>query len=426
MAHVSTRALLDQQTSVETEMRALHVAHADGVFPPEAASAWAALQVRHDGLKAAVSRAALLDEADRRSAGQPVGGSGDALLDRERSKVSFGDAVRAQLGATDAGAGRAREMSAEVARRSGKSPAGLHWSMGTADIEKRVTASTGSGGNLIATMLDSASFIARLYQAVRVRQLGATVLSGLTANLDIPRLKSSTTTGWVAEGAPLTAADAVFDKVSLRPHTAGVLSEVSRLMILQATPDVDTLLANDMARMLAITLDQAAINGTGAGSNMPLGILNTAGIGGAAIGANGGPLTYAAVLSLMGLIQDQNAEVGALAFLTNYKVRRAADGVVTTQGAPLGEAVVFQNMPRAFTTSVPSNGVKGTGTGLSSLVYGNFSDLLIGLWSELDVLVNPYNGTSYAAGNVQIRAMMTCDIAVRHPESFAAMTDIAA
>jgi hypothetical protein len=32
-----------------------------------------------------------------------------------------------------------------------------------------------------------------------------------------------------------------------------------------------------------------------------------------------------------------------------------------------------------------------------------------------DLLVNPF-GSGYAAGNVELRAMQTVDIAVRHPE----------
>jgi len=42
--------------------------------------------------------------------------------------------------------------------------------------------------------------------------------------------------------------------------------------------------------------------------------------------------------------------------------------------------------------------------------------------SPLDILVNPY-GSSYAAGNVEIRAMSSLDIGIRHPESFAVMKD---
>jgi hypothetical protein len=44
---------------------------------------------------------------------------------------------------------------------------------------------------------------------------------------------------------------------------------------------------------------------------------------------------------------------------------------------------------------------------------------LIGFWSEFDFLVNPYETTAYSKGNVQVRAMATCDVKLRHVESFA-------
>ena len=64
---------------------------------------------------------------------------------------------------------------------------------------------------------------------------------------------------------------------------------------------------------------------------------------------------------------------------------------------------------------------KGSGSNLSAIVYGNFNDLLLGLWSSLEILVDPY--TDIAKCTVGIRALQTVDLAVRHPESFAAMQD---
>jgi HK97 family phage major capsid protein len=415
------RQKLDRRNTLIGEMRALSDQHPDGALPPDAQQRWDALRTESDALQAAIERQAIIDEGERRAAATPLGGTGDNRLDAEVRQVGLIDVIRAQMGGTDTAAGRAREVSAELARRAGRQPQGAFWHMG----ERRVIESTGTGANVVATNLDAAAFINRLYAATRVRQLGATVLNGLVGNVDIPKLAGSTTAGWVAEGSPLTASDATFTQVQLKPKTAGIVAEYSRNMLLQATPDIEALLRADMARMLAITLDQAAVSGPGTG-NAPTGVLSTSGIGTVALGTDGAPLAYDNFVDLMGQVQDQNAELGALAFLTNYKVRRAAQKLKTTTNEPLGEAVVFQNMPRAFTTGVPSNLTKGSGTNLSALLYGNWSDLLIGMWSELDILVNPYDSTSYLAGNVKIRAMMSVDIEVRHPESFAAITDAVA
>ena len=81
------------------------------------------------------------------------------------------------------------------------------------------------------------------------------------------------------------------------------------------------------------------------------------------------------------------------------------------------------NATAAATNQMPSNLSKGTATSiLSSMIFGNFSDLIIGYWGQLDILVDPYTGSN--TGTVRIVALQDADIQVRHPESFRIMTDI--
>ena len=77
-----------------------------------------------------------------------------------------------------------------------------------------------------------------------------------------------------------------------------------------------------------------------------------------------------------------------------------------------------------ISNNVPSNLAKGSGSSLSAIIYGNWSDLVIGMWGSLEILVDPY--TDIAKGSVGIRALQSIDCAVRHPESFAAMQDVIA
>ena len=76
----------------------------------------------------------------------------------------------------------------------------------------------------------------------------------------------------------------------------------------------------------------------------------------------------------------------------------------------------------AVTNNVPSNLTKGSGTDLSALVFGDFSQLIIGMFSSADVLVDPY--TNSATGAVRVRVMQEMDLGVRNAQSFAAITDI--
>ncbi|MFL1461353.1 phage major capsid protein [Roseococcus sp. DSY-14] len=422
---MTLRHLLERRAALAAEMRQINDAAGDNDFTAEQRGKFDALKAELDTLEQRIARQAAVDDAERRAAAQPVG-TGDARFDAELRQVGILDVIRAGLGATDQAAGRAREMSGELERRSGRRAEGLFWHMG-APAESRTLTTTapagGPGSNLVPTDFRGDLFIDRLRNATRVRALGATVLAGLSGNVTIPRRKASVTGAWVAEDAAITASDPQFDAVTLAPRHAGALTEYSRNMLMQASPDVEQLTRADMALVLAETLDRAAISGSGTGAE-PRGILSTSGIGSVAIGTNGGALAFDHVADLVGAVDDANAT--GTGFLTNTRVRRAAAKLKDTTGLPLGLETVFQGMAPQVSNVVPANLTKGTGTNLSALIYGGWSDLLIGMWSELDILVNPYEATAYPKGNVSIRAMMTVDIAVRQAASFAAIRDIQA
>ena len=94
--------------------------------------------------------------------------------------------------------------------------------------------------------------------------------------------------------------------------------------------------------------------------------------------------------------------------------------LLSPYGTELGRS---QIAGRRFEVSnnVPSNLSKGTGSNLSAVIYGNFNDLLIGLYGTTEILVDPY--TDFAKGTTGVRVLQSIDIAVRHAESFAAMQD---
>lgn len=387
-----------------------------------AVARFAAIEARVAELRGSEARATFLDDADRRAAGTPVGGTGDTRLDELAADVGLLDVIRAQIGNTSAAAGRAREVSQELARRSGRSPEGLLFNMAAA--ERRTLLSTNTGGTIIPTDYRPELFIDLLRNATRVRALGATVLSGLTGNVSIPKRTASVAMGWVAEDTALPSSDPSFASVGLTPKHAGAISEWSRNMVLQSSPDVEQLARADMAAQLAEVLDAAAIAGTGA--PQPTGILNTPGIGTVSAGTNGAAPTFDMIADLVGAVDDANADGASTGFLTNTKVRRVLSKLKDTAGQPLGLDTVLQGKTAGYSNIAPSTGAKGTGTNLSTIVYGNWSELIIGLWSELDILVSPFSEPAFSKGGVKIRAVMTCDVAVRHAASFAAITDLVA
>ena len=110
--------------------------------------------------------------------------------------------------------------------------------------------------------------------------------------------------------------------------------------------------------------------------------------------------------------------------VSSNRVATIARKTLDSQKLPIGTAALFHGERAEFSNLVPDT--LGAGTNESGLIYGDFSELLIGLWSALDVLVNPYESTAYSKGNVMIRAMATADIALRNPQAFVKATGVLA
>lgn len=389
------------------------------------------------------ARAAVLDRLNVQQ--QPIdNGTGTVELNqKEQREYSVVRAINAAITGNWKDAGLEREVSAEIERQTGRATSGFFMPHNLEVRAPYAVGAAGTGGNLVATNLLASSFIDVLRNNALIMQMGPTVLSGLVGNVAIPRATAATQTYWVTEATAITESEATFDQVTLSAKQIGARSQYSRLALQQTTPDIEQIVRNDLARVMALGIDKAAISGTGS-SGQPTGILNTSGIGSVAMGTNGAAFTDSAsgstsgldqLIALEGKLDVANALNGNLYYLTNAKVVQALkklktaygeylwtamDGVTTT-GTP-GGVNGYQVMR---SNQVPSNLSKGTGTNLSALLFGDFSQLIIGMWGALEILPNPY-GSGYNAGSVDIRAMQTCDIAVRHAESFAAITDIIA
>lgn len=389
------------------------------------------------------ARTAFLEAIGSRA--QPVavveGASNLALTEREQRAYSFVRAIRAQITGNWNDAGFERECSDAIAQRTGRESAGFFMPMNirldpTLDADHiRATyavGAAGTGGNLVATDLMAGSFIELLRNRARVVQLGARMMSGLVGNVAIPRQATGATAYWVAEAGDVTQSEATFDQVTLTPKTLGARSQMTRQMMMQGTPDIEALARADLATTLALAIDLAAISGTGA-SNQPRGILNTSGIGSVVGGTNGAALTIDHLIDLETAVANANADDGSLAYLTNSKAVGALKKLKSTTGEYLWSNIPgagrgptpgeINGYPVARSNQVSSTGTKGSsGAVCSSLIYGNWSELLIGEWGVLEILANPF-GSAFNSGGVDIRAMQSVDLAVRHAASFSAMTD---
>jgi len=348
------------------------------------------------------------------------------MSEREIQNFSFVRAINALANPTDRRAQEAAafefDASRSAAEKSGVEVRGIRVPV---DVLKRdLTVGTNTaGGHTVSTDLLSGSFIDLLRNRSLMMNPGmSTVITDLNGNIAIPRQTGGATGYWVAESGNVTESQQAFDQVTLSPNTVGAFTDYSRKLMLQSSMDIEAFVRADLARVLGLTIDLAAINGSGA-SNQPNGILNATGIGDVAIGTNGGAPAWSHIIELESDVAAANADIGSLRYVTTAIMRGKLKQVEKAAGTAkfVWEGNEMNGYEAQVTNQVPSTLTKGTSTDCHAILYGNFADLLIGMWGGLDINIDTSTGS--IAGTVRVVALQDMDIAVRHAESFSSIQD---
>ncbi len=412
---MSVKNIREQKAAKTAEARAM-LSKAEGEsrsLSADESTTFDKLRGEIESLESQEARQQFLEDAERRTSGTVIAGNGErSIADLER-RVSVLRIVQAGMEgrALD---GAEAEYNREMERRNGRKAEGVYMPMSA--LEARVNL-TSTASELVGTDHRADQYIEGLRDNLVARRLGVRVLSGLRGNVSIPKHGTSVTSGWVAENSALTASDMTFDNVSLAPKHVGALSEMSRQLIQQSDPSIERLLRDDLSYQIAKAIDTALI--VGGGLNEPDGITTTLA---AANGTLAGP-TWAQVLEIIKDVEAANA-LGAHGWLMGPTAKAKLRGALKVTG-DAGAGFLLENGQMGGYNVTTSNAVPG-GAGTSGVIFGDWSQAILGIWSELDLLVNPYESTAYARGGVMIRAMATVDAAIRHAESFVWADDVPA
>lgn len=366
-------------------------------------------------------------EAIRAMSSQPLPTSDIGLTKKEAARFSILKVAR-HLANPDENSYKAtafeRECSEAVGSKMGRTARGFFM---PSDVQKRdlVVGTPTAGGNLVATDLLMGSFIDMLRNAMVIDRLGARMLTGLVGNVAIPKQTSGSTIYWVAENTAPTESQQAIGQVLMSPKTAGGFTDIGRTLMNQTSLDVENFVMSDLAINLGLGIQQAAINGSGA-ANQPSGLLTriTPSVIG---GTNGLAPTWQNIIDLETNVAVANADIGSMAYLVNAKTRgklKSTQKFTGTNGMPIWDAGAqpLNGYGAAVTNALPSNLTKGTSSGVASaIIFGNWADLMIGLWGTTDLIRDPY--TASASGGVRIVALQDVDVNVRNLESFSTMVD---
>lgn len=386
--------LRQQRAKLVADMQAL-VNGATADLTDDEAKRFDTLKAEERRLADRIERAEYLADAERRAQGTPVAESHD--FDRLVGKVSVLKVLQAQMEGRSLDGAEA-EYAQEAERRSGRKAQGVFIPLQA--LESRNTTTTAP--ELVGETHRADQYIEALRNKLLARQLGVRVLTGLQGDVVIPKHGSGTSVGWVQENGTLSSSDMSFDNVTLSPKHAGGISEMSRQLIQQSSPDIEDLIREDLMFQIAAAIDKALIDG--GGSNEPTGVLKAA-------GTQAQDLTALDWVSINAMLEKAEvANTQAANFLTNPGLATVLRTTLKEEGLPgyLLDGGRMADKPVSVSNHVPA----------SKLILGDWSQVLLGVWSEVDLLVNPYEADAYSRGAVKIRAMSTVDIAIRHPQAF--------
>jgi HK97 family phage major capsid protein len=263
-----------------------------------------------------------------------------------------------------------------------------------------------SGQNLVDTTFMGGSFIEMLRNRTTIMRL-ATTMGGLVGNVDIPRQTGGATAYWLGEGEDAQEGTPTIGQLELSPKTLAAYTDITRRLLMQSSMDAEGIVRRDLVNAMAQAIDFAGYYGSGAG-NQPRGIKNYTGIN--AVDFTALQPTFKELVDMESAIAADNADIGQMGYIGNATFRGHCK--TTAKFGTGTESTIWE----------PGNTINGYNTEISNQIasgdvfFGNFADMLIGMWGGLDLTVDPYSLSK--SGGLRLVVFQDVDFVLRRVESF--------
>lgn len=324
--------------------------------------------------------------------GEPVRvlGSGERFATERAEGVALGDTVRAMItGARN-------------------------------DLERRaLNEGTGSAGGFTVPTPLAQQFIDKMRARMVVNQAGARTVPMESQTLAIARVDGDPTVAWRAEGGSIGVSDPTFGRVLFTAHSLACIVKVSR-ELLGDTINAGAMIERSLTAAMALELDRAALFGSGS-SNQPTGVANMVGINAVSMGTNGALPTYEKMLDAIYELELDNVDM-ITAGIMHPRTDRTLSGYKTGDGQWQVPPKKIADIPHLRSTSVPINETQGSASNASSVLYGDWRRLLIGMREEIDIrlLTELYAAT----GEFGVLVHMRADVQAEDVKAFCRLSGI--
>lgn len=271
-------------------------------------------------------------------------------------------------------------------------------------------AEDGAGGFLVDQMNLPARDLLRPWSVVL--QGGVTVVEALSSNTGLNVADTEVSVQWLSdETTEATPSDPSFVQSLLKPKIAIGVIEASRQFLIQS--NAEPWIRRHLLRAAGKIIDTAVLDGSGTHGE-PDGILGIDGVG----TQTGSGLTWAGVLHMKKLAADKNAQDGTISFIGTTAVRELLEArpKETGGGNYVWQGNEIASCPAFATTVMPT----------ATLLCGPMAEVFLGLWGGgMSVEVNPYDPTLFKSGIVQIRVVISVDLALGcAPSAFTKATGV--
>lgn len=312
-----------------------------------------------------------------------------------------------------------KDLTADAKRDGHRSRGGLiipHNRFGIKQATRDLTTASSSGGNLIGETVLSSEFVEALRAENHATRM-ATILPNLSGDVGVPIESTAPTAQWVAEAGAASESDPTIGQATLAPKVIIGYTEVTRSLLAQASTDAEVIVRRALTRSIATVLEKAIF--TGSGSNgQPTGLSGLSGISSTTY-TNGGDPTLANGLNVIKELDDDSVPEDRRAWIANPGIRaeyRKVGQVSTSGTIPAWYNQRFLDYPAYVSANLPSTG-KGTA------YLADWSQVIIGLWSNVEILVNPY--AKDANGLVRITAWQLADVDFGQVKAFSELKEAA-
>ena len=265
-------------------------------------------------------------------------------------------------------------------------------------METRAAVSVASEGvDVVAT--DLYDIIEPLRAKNVLVQAGAKFYTGLTNSAQIPVMTGSNV-NWAGETAAATDGNVLFNNVTLTPKRLTAYVDISKMLLAQDSIGVENAIRQDLINAINSKLESTILGKGAKSATSPAGIFN---------GKTPTKVTdFEGLVGLEAKVEEANV-LGGISYIASPSARAS-----------------FRNMMKGSRGTAQLAYTEGTldGTPVYStsnveaktFVVGDFSNLAIGSWGGLDIVVDNY--TQAVNGMIRLVVNAYFDAALIRPEAF--------